>query len=97
MCRPCVAIDTGMEAATIRVETPSKRQVGTLVSTENVMGDIFKHVQLYMGSRLQEIPVLRLKRIGWIHHRAHLAMVFDPPASVNGMKHADQTGRSQLN
>jgi len=36
-----------------------------------------------MGSRLQEISVLRLKRVRWIHDPAHIAMLLNPAASVN--------------
>jgi hypothetical protein len=46
-----------METAAIGVEAPSKRQVGAFVSTKNVTGRIVKHLQLHMGSWLQEIPV----------------------------------------
>jgi len=53
-----IAIGAGVEAATIRVQAPSKRQIGTLVPTENVTGRILKHLQMHMGSRLQEISVL---------------------------------------
>jgi len=95
MRRPGVAIDTGMEAATVGVKTPSKRQVGTLVSTENIPGGIVKHLQFYMGGRLQEISVLRLKRIGGIHHRAHIPMLRDLAPSVNGVILVSQYGRSQ--
>jgi hypothetical protein len=46
-----------VEATAIRVQAPSKRQIGTLVPTENVTGRIVKHLQLHMGSWLQEISV----------------------------------------
>ena len=52
------AVVAAVRAAAIRVQAPSKLQIGTLVPTENVTGRIFKHLQLYMGSRLQKISVL---------------------------------------
>ena len=53
-----VTIRAGVKTSAIGVEAPSKRQIGTLVPTENVTGRILKHVELHMGSRLQKISVL---------------------------------------
>src|SRR5262249_56927293 len=81
---PRIAIDTGVEAAAIGIQTPAKWQVRTIVSAKNFTSGIFKHVQGDMGGRLQELPVLRLERVRWIHHGTHRAMLLNPAASVNG-------------
>src|ERR1043165_4115185 len=88
MRRSSIAIRAGVEAAAIGIETPSKRQIGTLVPAENVTGRIVIHLQPHIGSRLQEISVPRFKRIRWIQHWAHWTMVTDLFAPVNGTNHA---------
>ena len=68
-----VAIGAGMKAAAVGVHTPPKRQIRTVVPSENLPAIIRVEHQLGHTRRLKEVPMPRLKGVGGIRDPTHRA------------------------
>ncbi len=69
--RSGIAIGTGVKAAAIRVQTPTKRQIRTLVPTQNLAGTIGINVEIRSIFRNQTFALQRLEPVGRIGCRPH--------------------------
>ena len=68
-----ITIGAGMKAAAIGVHTPPKRQVGTVVTTQDLSTIVRIERQFGDSRRLKEVPMPRLKGVGGIGDPTHRA------------------------
>ena len=68
---PGITIRTGVKAAAVWIEAPTKRKVRTFIVAEDVAGLVLQHSESDLRRGFQKFSVLRFERVRRIGRRLH--------------------------